>query len=193
MKQRKTEQGTHGFAPRNGRVNGHAAQPSSRAPLEAAAGEETPHDVANGRGRVSFPRDDAASVDARGTSVAGAATPRAACPDREPYAGAAPALPQQASCAGRPPRHPEENTSPEPNIAGPTESEALVDGPSFARAVAARVDLVGVSAKLLCGKDEKIQKAELDRIRQLLFDNQNAIEEPPRIDFGDLLKPDPPQ
>lgn len=183
------------MAPRNGRANGHAAAPlSSRAPLEAAAGGETPHDVANGRRRVSFPRDDAASVDVCGASVAGAATPCAACPDREPYADAAPAQPQQASCAGRPSRHTEEeNRCSEPNVAGPTESAALEDGPSFARAVAARVDLVGVSARLLCQGDEKIQKAELDRIRQLLFDNQNAIEEPPRIDFGDLMKPGPSQ
>lgn len=167
------------------------APPSSCAPLEAAAAEETPHDAANGRGRVSPARDVAASVDARGPSAAGAAVTHAACTDREIYADAAPALLQQASCSGGPPRHSEKSAPPEPSIAGPTESAALEDGGSFARAVAARVDLVGVSARLLCRGDEKIQKAELDRIRQLLFESQNAIEEPPRIDFGDLLKPLP--
>jgi hypothetical protein len=55
------------------------------------------------------------------------------------------------------------------------------------------VDLVGVSASLVCSEDEKIRKAELDRLRQLIFDSQEAPEEPPRLDFGDLFKPDRPQ
>jgi hypothetical protein len=191
MKHRKPGKSSNGngFAAHSGRPNGHtAALGSSRAPLPAAA-EETPRDVANSRGRVSSSRDVAASDDARETSVAGAAHYGAACSDREAYAEAAPPLPQQASCAGGLPRHPEEKTVQEPNFAGPTETAALEDGPSFVRAVAARVDLVGVSASLVCSKDEKICKAELDRLRQLLFDNQDTTEEPPRIDFGDLLKP----
>lgn len=147
--------------------------------------------MANSRGKGSTSRGLAASADARETSVAGAAPNGAACSDREAYADAAPAQPRKGSRAGGLPRHPDDKTAQEPPFAGPTESAALEDGPSFARAVSARVDLVGVSASLLCCRDEKIQKAELDRIRQLLFDNPNAPEEPPRIDFGDLLKPLP--
>jgi len=119
--------------------------------------------------------------------VAGAATQSAACPDLEAYADAAPAT-------GRLPRHPETAAEAQgPSFPGPTESAALENGPSFARAVAARVDLVGVSASLVCSEDEKIRKAELDRLRQLIFDSQEAPEEPPRLDFGDLFKPDRPQ
>ena len=133
--------------------------------------------MANTRGGVSIPRDIAASDDARESSVAGAADSHAACPDREACAEAAPPRPSEKSARS------------EEAFPGPTEIAALENGPSFVRAVASRVDLVGVSAHLVCSRDEKISKAELDRLRQLLFDDPAGSEDPPRIDFGDLAKP----
>lgn len=179
MKHRKTERTSGGLAGQANRPNGHAPDtPSSRAPLLAAAAEETPHHVANPRGGVSTPRDIAASQDACDSSVAGAANTRAACPDREASADAAPPRPSEQKPASTALRFP-----------GPTETAALENGLSFARAVASRVDLVGVSASLVCCEDEKVRKAELDRLRQLLFDDGDVAEEPTRIDFGDLAKP----
>ena len=51
----------------------------------------------------------------------------------------------------------------------PTDPAALLDGPSYVRAVASKVDLVGASAKLVVSNDEKVAKAELDRLRELIF------------------------
>ena len=177
MKSRKSAKNSGGAAT-TCRPNGHATPPVfPHAALVAAAVEETPRDVANARGGVSIPRDTAASDDARESSVAGAADSHAACPDREACAEAAP--PRPSSKASR-----SEDAFP-----GPTEIAALESGSSFVRAVASRVDLVGVSAHLVRSEDEKISKAELDRLRQLLFDDPAGAEEPPRIDFGDLAKP----
>jgi len=178
VKSRKSSKNSGGAAAAIDRPNGHAAASAfPHAPLAAAAVEVAPRDVANARGGVSIPRDIAASDDARESSVAGAADSHAACPDREAYAEAAP--PRPSSKAARS----------EEAFPGPTEIAALENGPSFVRAVASRVDLVGVSAHLVCSGDEKISKAELDRLRQLLFDDPAGVEEPPRIDFGDLAKP----
>lgn len=178
MKHRKSSRISGGLPVPANRPNGHAPDTvSSRAPLLAAAVEETPHHVASPRGGVSTPRDIAAPRDACDSSVAGAANTGAACPDREACAGAAP------------PRPSEEKQAAESKFAGPTEIAALENGPSFVRAVARRVDLVGISASLVCSKDEKICKAELDRLRQLLFADAEDAGEAPRIDFGDLAKP----
>jgi hypothetical protein len=57
--------------------------------------------------------------------------------------------------------------------------------------VAARVDLVGASVLLVSSTDEKIAKAELDRLREMKFGKASAAaaEEPPRLDFGDWPRP----
>ena len=58
---------------------------------------------------------------------------------------------------------------PQEKLKKPTDPAALLDGPSYVRAVASQVDLVGASAKLVISADEKIAKSELDRLRELIF------------------------
>lgn len=58
---------------------------------------------------------------------------------------------------------------PQEKLKAPTDPAALLDGPSYVRAVASQVDLVAASAKLVVSTDEKIAKAELDRLRELIF------------------------
>ena len=53
--------------------------------------------------------------------------------------------------------------------AKPTDLAAMQDAVAFVDAVAARKDLVVVSVELLDSKDEKIKKAEIDRLRDMKF------------------------
>jgi hypothetical protein len=73
----------------------------------------------------------------------------------------------------------------------PTDLAALEDGPSYVRAVATKVDLVGASAKLVVSQDEKIAKAELDRLRELIFGKGGpaAAEESTRMDWTGFPRP----
>ena len=71
---------------------------------------------------------------------------------------------QSAPQDGAPP-----DVDPQEKLKKPTDPAALIDGPSYVRAVALQVDLVGASAKLVVSSDEKIAKAELDRLRELIF------------------------
>ena len=45
----------------------------------------------------------------------------------------------------------------------------MQDGSTYVDAVAARVDLVAASIRLVSSEDEKIAKAELDRLREMKF------------------------
>jgi len=74
----------------------------------------------------------------------------------------------------------------------PTDPEALADGPSYVRAVALHVDLVGASARLVVSHDEKVSKAELDRLRELIFGKGGPQQgdEPLRIDWTDVPRPE---
>jgi hypothetical protein len=58
------------------------------------------------------------------------------------------------------------------------------------RAVAAKVDLVGASAKLVVSNDEKIAKAELDRLRELIFGKGGppAADETSQMDFSSMYR-----
>ena len=73
----------------------------------------------------------------------------------------------------------------------PTDLAALEDGPSYVRAVAAKVDMVGASAQLVVSQDEKIAKAELDRLRELIFGKGGPFQpdEPVRIDWSAFPQP----
>jgi hypothetical protein len=51
----------------------------------------------------------------------------------------------------------------------PTEVAAIQDAAAFFDAVAARVDLVGASVRLITSEDLKISKSELDRVREMKF------------------------
>ena len=74
----------------------------------------------------------------------------------------------------------------------PTDPEALADGPAYVRAVALHVDLVGASARLVVSHDEKVSKAELDRLRELIFGKGGPaqVEETLRIDWTDVPRPE---
>jgi hypothetical protein len=63
---------------------------------------------------------------------------------------------------------------------------------AYVNAVAERVDLVAASVRLVQAGDEKIAKAELDRLRDMKFGKVGAamLEEPMRVDFGDLPRPE---
>lgn len=77
----------------------------------------------------------------------------------------------------------------------PTDLAALQDGPSYVRAVAAKVDLVGASAKLVVSTDEKIAKAELDRLRELIFGKggPQPADETAQMDFTSMYRTAPEQ
>jgi phosphoglycerate dehydrogenase-like enzyme len=61
------------------------------------------------------------------------------------------------------------------HLLGPTEFDAIQDGAAFVNAVASRVDLVKASVRLVCANDEKIAKAELDRLREMKFGKVSAM------------------
>jgi hypothetical protein len=56
----------------------------------------------------------------------------------------------------------------------PTEVAAIQDAAAYFDAVAARVDLVGVSVRLITSEDLKISKSELDRVREMKFGKVSA-------------------
>jgi ABC-type phosphate transport system substrate-binding protein len=76
-------------------------------------------------------------------------------------------------------------------LAGPTEFAAMQDGAAYVNSIAGRVDLVGASVWLLGSTDEKIAKAELDRLRDMKFGKgpMTVIEEVPRVETGDMPRP----
>jgi hypothetical protein len=74
----------------------------------------------------------------------------------------------------------------------PTDPEALVDGPAYVRSVALHVDLVGASARLVVSGDEKVSKAELDRLRELIFGKggPSPADDVLRIDWTGVPRPE---
>jgi hypothetical protein len=74
----------------------------------------------------------------------------------------------------------------------PTDPAALLDGGAYVRAVAMHVDLVGASARLVVSTDEKVSKAELDRLRELIFGKGGPppADEVLRIDWAGIPRPD---
>jgi hypothetical protein len=73
-----------------------------------------------------------------------------------------------------------------------TKAAAIQDGAAFFDAVAARVDLVGASVRLIINEDLKTSKSELDRVREMKFGKAGwtIVEESPRVDLGDLPRPE---
>jgi|GEM_PF-5043196 len=84
------------------------------------------------------------------------------------------------------------DVDPQEKLKAPTDPAALLDGPSYVRAVASQVDLVAASAKLVISTDEKIAKAELDRLRELIFGKGGPppTDETLRIDWTGFPRPD---
>jgi hypothetical protein len=73
-----------------------------------------------------------------------------------------------------------------------TKAAAKQDAAAFFDAVAARVDLVGASVRLIISEDLKIAKSELDRVCEMKFGKAGftVVEESPRVDLGDLPRPE---
>jgi hypothetical protein len=86
---------------------------------------------------------------------------------------------------------PSESSKREVHLPGPTDYDAMQDAGAYVNAVAERVDLVAASARLVQSGDEKIAKSELDRLRDMKFGKVGpaAVEEPTRLDLGDLPRP----
>ena len=74
---------------------------------------------------------------------------------------------------------------------GPTSSKAMQDAGAYVNAVAERVDLVAASVRLVESGDQKIAKAELDRLRDMKFGKVGpaAVEEQEWPELGDLPRP----
>jgi len=129
--------------------------------------------------------DQAASDDVSGASVANAAFSAAAGSARDACAEAAPPPPSEMNASGS------ETGKREVRLPGPTDHEAMQDAEAYVEAVAERVDLVAASVRLVQSGDQKIAKAELDRLRDMKFGKVGAaaVEDSTRLDFGDLPRP----
>lgn len=143
------------------------------------------------RGGFSARGEPAASDDESGTFANGAANSSATHANREPSADAA--APPRSGSNEKTPKTPKAGKNKQIEFPGPTDFAALRDGPSFADAVGEKVDLVAVSASLLQSGDEKIRKAELDRIREMKFGkvaaSVTAVEEPGAVDLTGMPGP----
>jgi hypothetical protein len=180
MPSRNTSNKPNGHAGTPGRPNGHAPASTER-------------------GGILVRRDQAASDDDRRAPVTGAAgSGTAPGTDCEAYAEAAPPPPEKESASTKrgsqrndKPKDPEESAAKKSLLAGPTDFAAIEDGAAYVDSVASRVDLVGASVLLVSSEDEKIAKAELDRLRDMKFGKAGAIvaDEPLRLDFGDMPRP----
>ena len=126
-----------------------------------------------------------ASDNASGASVTNAAISSAAGTGRDARADATP--PHPAANNGRS----NQTGTQEVHLPGPTDYEAMQDAGAYVNAVAERVDLVAASVRLVQSGDEKIAKSELDRLRDMKFGKVGAavLDEPVRVDFGDLPRP----
>jgi hypothetical protein len=190
---RKNPRKTNGHAGPHSRPNGSAA--NKRANGHAPASTE--------RGGFPSPattggREDhrAASDDAGGTPLAreagfGTATGegRHACAEAAPPPSGSPTRGKNGKVKKK---NAQDDGIKEFHLAGSTDFAAMQDGAAYVNAVAARVDLVGASVKLIWSADEKLAKAELDRLREMKFGKGAAVlvEEVPRVDLGDLPRPD---
>lgn len=151
------------------------------------------------RGGILVQRDRAASDDVRRASVAkDASSASAPGTDCETYAEAAP--PHSGKKNGKMQKNDKQNGKHGNQrdeslrkflLAGPTEFAAMQDGAAYVNSIAGRVDLVGASVRLLGSNDEKIAKAELDRLRDMKFGRGpvTVIEEVPRVETGDMPRP----
>ncbi len=180
MTRRKNQGKVNGDAGPRGRANGHAPASTER-------------------GGVPAQRDRAATDDASGASAARAAS-TAIAPGtvRKAYADAAPPRPgkkngkmKKKDKNGKNGKNGQSDSLKDFLLAGPTDFAAMQDGAAYVNSVASRVDLVGASIRLVGSKDQKIAKAELDRLRDMKFGKGpvTVIEEVPRLEPGDIPRP----
>ncbi len=145
------------------KANGHAG-PHNRANGHAPASTE--------RGGIPVPRDRAASDDAGGGTAARAASSTTAPGTvRKAYAEAAP-----PHSGGKKKKNGDRSATKlrDAILARQTDFGAMQDGSTYVDAVAARVDLVAASVRLVSSDDEKIAKGELDRLREMKFGKVGA-------------------
>jgi hypothetical protein len=144
----------------------------------------------------------AASDDVHGNTAAGTEPMGTGCAgrslrdrqkNRKACADAALARPEKNQMGKNKPNEPTEQAAAElAALKVPTDPEALLDGPAYVRSVAQHVDLVGASARLVVSQDEKVSKAELDRLRELIFGKGGPApqDEPLRIDWEGFPRPE---
>jgi hypothetical protein len=193
---RKNQPKPNGHAGPHSRPNGSAAnkRANGHAPASAERGG-FPSPATTGR------RGDqrAASDDAGGTTLAreagfGTATGegRHACAEAAPPPSGSSLRGKNAHKNGKMKKKNQPNDSiKEFHLAGSTDFAAMQDGAAYVKAVASRVDLVGASVNLVRSSDEKIAKAELDRLREMKFGKGAAVilEEAPHVE-PDIPRPD---
>ena len=165
----------------------------------AQSAEKLRNRLANARvnGRIAAAQgsqENAASDDVQGTSAAGTGSMDTGCADLNACADAALSRLDDEMPMPKPKNNAaSEKTSVELDaLRVPTDPAALMDGPTYVRAVAQHVDLVGASARLVVSQDEKVCKTELDRLRELIFGKGGPapVEEALRIDWTDFPRPD---
>ena len=135
------------------------------------------------RGGIPVHRDQAASDDASGASVASAATSAAAGADREACAEAAPSPPNGAAHepAGKKPRAPSKSKKIPPGE-GP-----LPESPGdFVNEIHGRIDLFRIWHGLLKSKDVKIKQRAVERLTDMRYKGAAASEEEPQQVVADI-------
>jgi hypothetical protein len=157
---------TNGHAEPQGRTNGHAAVCSEQGSGAAQA------DLAGSRHRGE-------KSAANGAISAGAASAQ-----RARGGAVEPASTGEKDSSGKADKD-------RIHFPGPTNSEAMQDAGAYVNAVAERVDLVAASVRLVESGDQKIAKAELDRLRDMKFGKVGpaAVEEQAWPELGDLPRP----
>lgn len=172
MERRKTSSRTNGHAGAHGRPNGNGGRP--RVNGHALASTE--------RGEIPGLRDQAASDDARGATLAlDASSIPAPGTDRDAYAEVAPPHPP-----GNPNGHAHEATAknqdakekPEPIPGG--EFPLPADPGEFVEEVHRRVDLLEVWQRLLNHGDPKIQQRAVEKLTEMRYKGASALAEEPQ-------------
>ena len=181
MNRRKNSGRTNGQAV----LHGHAPTRRDRPAVHGHAAASTE------RGGIPAHGDQAASDDASGTIDVETATHAADYTTRNANADAAPPSPPGDS--GQRKGKPDKDAFRDALLKRPTALAAMQDAAAYVDAVAVQVDLVAASVRCLTTVDEKIAKAELDRLREMKFGKvavaATGQEESPRIEFGDLPRP----
>lgn len=148
----------------------------------------------------------AASDDANGATAAGDATSAATCTVREAYAevaepgpNAAVTIEESGSVDDRRPRAPDDlemteaeiQPEAETRMTEETDEPLALDAPGFVDEMHSRVNLYGVMRDLLQAGDLKVKQRAAEYLLEMKYGKgvAVAVEEPPRIDFGDLPRP----
>jgi hypothetical protein len=177
VKRNGDHRGTNGHARSGERANGKAHG------AHGGAGHANGYDSASlERGGLSARGEQAASDDERGDLANGAANSSATRANRESTADAA-ASPRSGKNTGTD-KNEKSKKNEQIEFPGPTDTAALKDCSAFACSVAEAVDLIKVSKSLLQSTDEKIRKAELDRVRDMQFGKLGAGAAPAEESFA---------